>query len=126
MQDATSKAVIGIVNSGVMNSPVSATDVRNNDAAKDVSVAGLLGKTPKKGSIPPGYVLAPRVTQAQQILDVGVVFIKKIDFLLGVLTPLGLGLVHFLRDRSESQVATTLRLMLAIAASRSFDVVELR
>ena len=123
---ATSKAVIGIINSGVMNCPVSATDVRNNDAAKGVSVAGLLGKTAKKGSISPGYVLAPRVTQVQQILNVDVIFIKKIAFLLGVFTPLGLGLVHFLRDRSESQVATALRLMLAKAASRSFDVIELR
>ena len=123
---ATSKAVIGIINSGVMNCPVSATDVRNNDAAKGVSVAGLLGKTTKKGSMSPGYVLAPRVTQVQQILSVDIIFIKKIAFLLGVFTPLGLGLVHFLRDRSEAQVATALRLMLAKAASRSFDVIELR
>jgi len=56
---ATSKAVIGIINSGVMNCLVFATDVRNNNAAKGVSVAGLLGKTAKKGSIFPGYVLAP-------------------------------------------------------------------
>ncbi len=41
-------------------------------------------------------------------------------------TSLVLGLVHFLRDHSESQVATALRLMLAKAASRSFDVIELR
>ena len=109
-----------------MNCPVSTTDVRNNDAAKGVSVTGLLGKTAKKGSISPGYVLAPRVTQAQQILNVDVIFRKKIVFLHGVFTPLGLGLVHFLRDRSESRVETSLRLMLAKAANRSFDVIDLR
>jgi hypothetical protein len=56
---ATSNAVIGIINSGVMDFPVNSTDVRNNDAAKGVSVAGLLRKMTKKGSISPGYVLAP-------------------------------------------------------------------
>ena len=123
---ATSKAVINIINSGVMNCPISATDVRNKDAAKGVSIAGLLGKTTKKKSMSPGYVLAPRVTQVQQILSVDIIFVKKIAFFLGVFTPLGLGLVYFLRNRSESQVGTALRLMLAKAASRSFDVIELR
>ena len=74
----------------------------------------------------PGYVLAPRVTQVQQILSVDVIFVKMIHFLLGVFTPLGLGLVHFLRDRSEDQVCTAVRMMLAKAASRSFDVIEIR
>ncbi len=59
---ATSKAVINIINSGVMNYPISAIDVHNKDAAKGVSIAGLLGKTTKKKSMSPGYVLAPRVT----------------------------------------------------------------
>ena len=83
-----------------MNCPVFAPDVRNTDAAnKGVSVAGLLGKTAKKGSISPGYVLAPRVTRVYQILDVDVIFKNNIAFLLSVFTPLGLGLVQFLRSR---------------------------
>jgi len=122
---ATSMVVIGVINSGVMNCPVSTTDIRKTDDTKGVSVAGLLGKTTNKGSISPGYVLAPRITQVRQILNVDVIFIKKIALLLGVFTPLGIGLVHFLRDCSESQVATALRLVLAKAASRSFDVIEL-
>jgi hypothetical protein len=109
----TSKATISLVNSGIQNCHVSATDIRNKDAAKGVSVAGLLGKTTKGKSISPGYVLAPRVTQVQQILSIDIVFIKMIPFLLGVFTPLGLGLVHFLRDRSEDHVSTGVRLMLA-------------
>jgi len=74
----------------------------------------------------PGYGLAPRVTQVQQILNVDIMFIKKVIFLLGVFTPLGLGLVYFLRNRAEAHVGTALRLMLAKVASRSFDVIELR
>ena len=40
----TSKATIDLINSGVQNCPISATVVRNKDAAKGVSVAGLIGK----------------------------------------------------------------------------------
>ena len=122
----TSKATISLINSGVQNCPVSASDVRNKDAAKGASVAGLLGKTTKRKSYSPGYALAPRVTQVQQILSIDIIFVKMIPFLLGVFTPLGLGLVHFLRDRSEDQVGTGVRLMLAKAGSRSFDVLEIR
>ena len=109
-----------------MNCPISATDVRNKDAAKGVSIAGLLGKTTKKKSMSPGYVLAPRVTQVQQTLNVDIIFVNKVAFLFGVFTPLGLGLVYFLRNRSEAQVGTALRRMLTKATSRSFDVIKLQ
>ena len=110
---ATSKAVISIINSGVMNCPISATNVRNKDAAKGVSIAGLLGMTTKKKSMSPGYVLSLRVTQVHQIFSVDIIFIKKIAFLLGMFTPLGPRLVPYLRDCSEAGVGTTVRLMLA-------------
>ena len=72
------------------------------------------------------YVLAPRVTQVQQILIVEIIFIKKVAILLGMFTPLGLGLIYFLRNCSEAQVRSALRLMLAKDASKSFDIIELR
>ncbi len=62
----------------------------------------------------------------QQILSVDIIFVKKITFLLGMFTPLGMGVVHYLRDRSEAEVGTAVRLVLAKASSESFDVVELR
>ncbi len=62
----------------------------------------------------------------QQILCVDIIFVKKIAFLLSIFTPLGLGLVSYLRNRSEAEVGTAVRLMLAKALSRSFDVVEHR
>ncbi len=61
----TSAATIGLINSGMLNCPVFASDMRNKDAAKGVSVAGLVGKTKKHKSVSPGYALAPRVTQVQ-------------------------------------------------------------
>ncbi len=58
----SSKAVICIIKSGVMNCPVSATNVHNKDAAKGVSITDLLGKTSETASVSPGYVITPRVT----------------------------------------------------------------
>ncbi len=53
----TRAAIIGLLNSGMLNCPVSASDARNKDAAKGVSVTGLLGKTKKHTFVSPGYVL---------------------------------------------------------------------
>ncbi len=55
---ATSNAVINIINSGVVSCHISATDGRNKDVAKGVSIDGLLGKTKKKKSMSPKYVLS--------------------------------------------------------------------
>ncbi len=99
---ATSKAVIIIINSGVMNCPMSVIGVHIKDAPKDVSIAELFGQTIKKASVSPGYVIAPRVTQVQQILSVDIICVKKIAFLLGIFTPLGMGLARYLRDRSDA------------------------
>lgn len=122
----TSAATVSLLNAGVQNCAVTATDVRNKDAAKGVSVAGLMGKTKKRQSVSPGYIIAPRVTQVQQILHIDIIFVKKVPFLLGVLTPLGLTLIEYLRDRSEVAVAVAVELFLSKAASRSFDVLEVR
>jgi hypothetical protein len=75
----TSKATVSLINSGVQNCFVLASDVRNKDTAKGVSVAGLLEKTTKRKSIFPGYVLAPRVTQVQQVLSIYIIFVKRQD-----------------------------------------------
>ncbi len=53
------------------------------------------------------------------------IFVNKIAFLLGMFTPLGLGLVRYLSDRFEAKAETADRFMLAKTTSRSFDVVEL-
>ncbi len=88
-------------------------------------MAGLVGKTKTIKSMSPGYVLAPRVPQVQQILSIGIIFAKKVAFLLEVVTPLDLGIVKFLRDRSIDSIETGVRTMLAKAASRSFDILEI-
>jgi len=51
---------------------------------------------------------------------------KKVTFLLGVLTSLNLGLINFLRDRSTDWIEAADRMMLAKAASLSFDDFEIR
>jgi len=105
---ATRNAVINTVDYGLMNCPISATGIRNKYAAKGVSITMLLGKTTKKKSMSPGYVLVPRVTQVKQNRIVDIIFIKKATFLLGIFTPLGLGIVYFLHNRFEAQLGTAL------------------
>jgi len=43
----------------MLNCPVSTSDVRNKDAAKEVSVVGILGKTKKHKSVSPGRFCTP-------------------------------------------------------------------
>ncbi len=62
LEHMTSATTIGLINSGILNCPVSVSDVRNKDAAKGVLVTGLARKTKKHKYVSPGYVLAPRVT----------------------------------------------------------------
>ncbi len=50
----TSAVTIGIVNSGMQNCSISASDIQNKDAAKGLSVAGLVGKTEKMNCVSPG------------------------------------------------------------------------
>lgn len=109
-----------------LNCVVTVGDVKNADAIFGNSIPGLKGKTRKMASAPAGAVIAPRVTQVQQILVVDIFFIKKIPFLLGVLIPLGLSLCVHLKRRAVSCVADGLRAFLSTAKSRSFDSVELR
>jgi hypothetical protein len=122
----TSSATLDLINSGMLNCPVSASDARNKDAAKGVLVAGLVEKTEKHKSVSPGYALDPRVNQVQQILSIDIIFVKKLAFLLGVLTYLGLGLIEFLQDRSADSVETAARAIFAKAASKSLDVLKIR
>jgi hypothetical protein len=86
----TSAATIGIANSGVQNCPVTASYVRSKDAVKEVPTAGLLGKVKKLKSASPRYALVPRVTKVRQIFSIDIVFVKRVAFLLGIFTPLGL------------------------------------
>jgi len=62
----------------------------------------------------------------QQILNIDIVFVKRVAFLLGVLTPLGRGLVEFLRNRSVDSIKTVVKIMLYKAASRSLDALEIQ
>ncbi len=100
---ATSKAVISIINSGVMNR----LHRRPQHGCREGSVHCRADwEDDKKASVSPGYVIATRVTQVQQILSVNIISVKKIAFLLGMFIPPGLGLVRYLRDRSEAEVGT--------------------
>ncbi len=70
--------------------------------------------------------VAPRVTQVQQSLAVDICFIKGLAFLIGKLSPLELGLVLYLKDRTTACVSKGIRSFLSTATSRSFECKEIR
>ena len=84
---ASSAATMDMLDSGILNCTV---DIRNADAIFGPSIPSLKGKTAKQASAVSPNILAPRVTQVEQVVAVVVFFVKKLQFLLGVLSPLGL------------------------------------
>ena len=78
---ASSVGTIDTLDSGVLNCAVTKTDIRNADAIFGTSIPSLKGKTVKRSSVPSTIVVAPRVTQVQQIMAVDVFFVKKLPFL---------------------------------------------
>jgi hypothetical protein len=123
---ASSSGTIATLQAGVINCEVTPQDVKNADAIFGMSIPSLKGKTPKRSSVPAAPILAPRVTQVQQILTVDIMFIKKIPFLLGVLIPLGLTLCAQIKNRTAAPVAAAIRKFISTAASRDFDILQLR
>ena len=123
---SSSAAIISMINHGIMNSDVTAEDVHNADAIWGTGIEALKGKTNKKASIAATSVLAPRVTQVQQILTVDIFFVKKIPFLMGLFIPLNLAMCAHLKNRTGSVVAASIRTFLSTASSRGFDCVQLR
>jgi hypothetical protein len=124
----STKGLIDVLQGGVNNCAVTTTDVRLSEAVYGKSPAALKGKTKKQaGAVAISVVAgARRETQVQQTLSVDIMFVKQLVFLIGVLTPLGLGLVQNLKDRSTPCVGAALRGMIQYAKSRHFDISELK
>ena len=122
----SSAAMIDMLDAGILNCTVTKTDVRNADAIFGPSIPSLKGKTTKRPSVISPHVLAPRVTQVEQVLAVDIFFVKKLPFLLGVLIPLGLSLCLPLKSRSAECVASALTNFLATASSRGFDCIVIK
>ena len=123
---ASSAAMIDMLDAGILNCSVTKTDVRNADAIFGPSIPSLKGKTVKRASTISPNVLAPRVTQVEQIMAVDIFFVKKLPFFLGVMIPLGLSMCMNLRNRGTECVASALATFLATASSRGFDCVIIK
>jgi hypothetical protein len=122
----SSAAMIDILDAGILNCSVTKTDVRNADAIFGQSIPSLKGKTVKRASTISANVLAPRVTQVEQIMAVDIFYAKKFPFLLGVLIPLGLSMCVHLKSRGTECVASALSSFLTTASSRGFDCVIIK
>jgi len=115
-------SVIDILNSGVLNCPVTTQDVLRAERIYGAPIAALKGKMKRMSSTISKAILAPRVTQQQQILHVDLFYVKSIAFILGVLTPLNYVLTSHLQDKSEVTVFKALTAFISKAKSRNFDI----
>lgn len=118
---ASDQAVIDIM-SKLHNCDVSTTDVKNATLIYGPSIPALKGKTKKQSVTRTPPILAPRVTQVQQSVSVDVFFIKGIDFLIGLASPLGYTFVEHIKDRSFPIVGKAILNILSKLKSRDFDV----
>jgi predicted lactoylglutathione lyase len=123
---SSSQATIDMLDAGLTNCDITKQDVRNADAIFGLSIPSLRGKTHKHASTSASPVIAPRVTQVQQILAVDIFFVKKLPFLLGELVPLGLALCTPIKTRAAAVIAAGIRSFINTAKSRDFDCVQLR
>ena len=115
----SSAAMIDMIDAGILNCTATKTDVRNANVIFGPSTASLKGKTTKRSSTISPNILAPRMTQVEQVLAADIFFVMKLPFLLGVLIPLGLSLCMPLKNRGVKNRGAT-------ASSRGFDCIIIK
>ena len=123
---ASSAAIMDMLDSGIVNCTVTKMDIRNADAIFGPSIPSLKGKTAKQASAVSPNILAPRVTQVEQVVVVDVFFVKKLQFLIGVLSPLELSFCVQLKNRGVECMSSALTSFLSTASSRGFDCVLIK
>ena len=124
----STNGMMDILQGGVNNCSVTPADVRHSEAVFGKSSAALKGKTRKhRSAIAVPMVTGPRrQTQVQQSLSVDVMFVKRLAFMIGVLSPLGLALVQHIKDRSAASVFSATTGMVNDAKSHHFIVREIK
>ena len=101
----------------IQGADVTPKDVAIADHVFGPPTAILKGRTTKKAS-PPIVPNAPVVIEANQTLEVDIMFINRLPFLVGILVPLGYSLVDFVPNRAEKEIHQSLYKFLAQAKSR--------
>ena len=117
---------IAIVNQGIQNCNITATDLRIAQAIEGIQKPSLRGKTKKKKSAIATGLVGPRVVQVEQTLHVDLMFVRDLIFLIGVFMPLGLVMACVLPNRAVQAVGAGLLSFLSAARSRWFDTVTVR
>jgi len=123
---ATAQATADLLKGGVMNCGVTPQDVWNADAIFGKSAEGLKGKTKKMSPIVRKEVLAPQVTRVDQVLNIDIMFVKEIEFLVGVLVPLNYCMVSYIKGRGTASIGSTLRKFVSEAKGQGFRVTQVR
>ena len=93
-----------VLNCGLKNCNVTAQDVARAVAIYGPSISALKGKTTKAQTPSDNQEISQRMAQEQQVMAVDIMFFMGVAFLIAVLKPLGLTLVHHLHGVSDRPI----------------------
>lgn len=123
---ATGQATVNLLKGGVINATVTPTDVWNAEAIFGKSAQGLKGKTKKMSSVAAKVVVGKRAEKPSQEMAVDIMFVKGLQFLVGVLVPMNYCMVSHVVDRGSGTLEGVVRRYLAEAKGQGFEVTGFR
>ena len=116
------KGVKDQVERGIKNLPIAGADMRRAKTIWKLAEGSMKGKINRQKQMVVTPDLSVRVTQIQQTLSIGIMFVYRMPILLGLLTPLARIQVYDLKDdRGTDSVGAGLKKYLAVAKGRGFD-----
>ena len=91
----------------IQGADITTRDVAIADHIFGPPTATLKGRTTKRAS-PPIIPTAPVVIEANQTLEIDVMFVNRLPFLVAILVPLGYSLVDYTPNRKEKEIHQSL------------------
>ena len=91
----------------IQNADITPRDVAIADHVFGPPIATLKGRTTKRAS-PPIVPSEPVVIEANQTLEIDVMFVNHLPFLVGILVPLGYSFVDYVPNRKEKEIHQSL------------------
>jgi hypothetical protein len=111
-----------ISSGGILNSPVTLSDVKRAELIYGKDLAILKGKTTQQKSAISDIEIIPKFMNADLVLCTDLMFINEIGFLVSVSEDLGLLMVNYIPNRQEETVKNCLDLMINAYKAENFNI----
>ena len=105
----------------IQGADVTSRDVAIADHVFGPPTATLKGRTTKKAS-PPIVPIAPVVIEANQSVEIDVMFVNRLPFLVAIIVPLGYSLVDYVPNRKEKEIHESLFKFITKIRSRGITI----